>query len=111
MKLWLVLAAFIAHPSRAEYRVFRLKIEKAGAPGQPAEVRYLESNLDPDQYRFYGWLNAGETVTYVATWRCRERTGNFRDFCKNPREPASSAEDTVPSKGLLPPQSPDSAPR
>lgn len=85
----------------AEYRVFLLKIEKAPtAPPSPGtspaptdetsapRIRYVESNLDPWQYRGYYPVADDETITYVDTWRCRGRTDN-REFCPNPRAPAS----------------------
>ncbi|MBX2987064.1 MAG: hypothetical protein KF802_04120 [Bdellovibrionaceae bacterium] len=75
--------------ARAEYRVFVLKISKAPpAPGQPAEERFIESNLDPWQYVGFYPIHPTETVTYTDTWMCRERTGG-RPFCPNPRDPAS----------------------
>lgn len=77
-----LLLSFEAH---AEYRVFLLKISKAEQPD-----RFVPSTLDPLQYPLYYPLNAGETVSYTETWRCRGRTDYFKDYCPNPRAPAST---------------------
>lgn len=97
--------------SRAEYRVFRLKIEKrapASAPvadpaanpaADPAAspARFVDSTLDPDQYRGYFPVGEDEVVTYADTWRCRGRTDN-KPHCPNPRDAASvEGPETVPA--------------
>lgn len=97
-----ILSLSLADGARAEYRVFRLKIERhppapAKTPGSeaaPADenaeplVRYVESNLDPEQYRQYHLIRPDETITYVDTWRCYGRT-DFKEYCRSPRAPAS----------------------
>lgn len=111
------MAIFLAQGpySRAEYRVFRLKIEKrapASAPvadpatnpaADPAAetaaspARFVDSTLDPDQYRGYFPVGEDEVVTYTDTWRCRGRTDN-KPHCPNPRDAASvEGPETVPS--------------
>lgn len=87
--LWSLLCLFPL-TALAEYRVFVLRIEKPGA-----EPRFVESTLDPVQYRGYHLVAEDEVITYTDTWRCRGRT-DHRPHCPNPRDPASL------------PQSPDS---
>lgn len=102
----LLIAVLFAPLARGEYRVFLLQFKKSpppavpGEPPQPApEPRYLESTLDPEQYRGIYPVAPDETVTYVSTWRCYGRTDNFKPHCKNPRAPASE-DAPVPAKGL-----------
>lgn len=83
----------------AEYRVFLLKISKrstdASAPQTaPQDFRLVESTLDHIQYRYYYPVAADEDVTYIATWRCRGRTSDFKPHCPNPKAPA---QDQIPS--------------
>jgi hypothetical protein len=78
----------------AEYRVFLLKITKApAASGQPEQIRYVESTLDPEQYPRYYTVYPDETVSYEETWRCFGNTSYNKPFCPNPtidrRAPAS----------------------
>jgi len=67
--------------SLAEYRVFLLKV--TAADGTP--VRELASTLDPDQYRGYYHLPAGQKLSYQQTWRCKGQTGGFTPLCPNPK--------------------------
>ncbi|HRO66587.1 MAG TPA: hypothetical protein PL182_03375 [Pseudobdellovibrionaceae bacterium] len=93
--LLLLSVIFLFAPAHAEYRVFLLKIEKqAPSPGQASlspdpsrPARFVESTLDPEQYRGYHPVAPDEVVTYVDTWRCRGRTDR-RPLCPNPRGPA-----------------------
>lgn len=86
---------FLGVSVSAEYRVFLLKIEKRrpasaqeAADSAAAPARFLESTLDPEQYRGYYPVADDEQVTYVDTWRCRGRT-DHRPLCPNPRGPAA----------------------
>lgn len=93
----LLSAFFIFSPlcSKAEYRVFLLKISKrapaSAQPVNPAEppaaqdYRLVESTLDHIQYRYYHPVAADEDVTYIATWRCYGRTDGFKPHCPNPK--------------------------
>lgn len=91
----------------AEYRVFLLKIEKPQADAKlPPDVRLVQSTLDHLQYPFYYSVAPNEKISYIATWRCRGRTSDFKEYCPNPRNPASpgpapeakveSAKDQIP---------------
>ncbi|MNK07432.1 hypothetical protein D3C87_253460 [compost metagenome] len=82
--------------SKAEYRVFLLKIAKrAPATATPEAVtqtppltqdyRLVESTLDPIQYRYYYPVAADEEVSYTETWRCYGRTDGFKPHCPNPK--------------------------
>lgn len=90
MKYRVFLSAFffllpgLAH---AEYRVFLLKIAKVSSdPQKPSQdFRLVESTLDPEQYRYYYTVAADEQVTYIDTWRCYGRTGDFQPLCPNPK--------------------------
>lgn len=82
---------FLSVSASAEYRVFLLKIEKRAtttAEGEAVQARFVESTLDPEQYRGYYPVAADEIVTYTDTWRCRGRTDRL-PLCPNPRGPAS----------------------
>jgi hypothetical protein len=68
--------------SLAEYRVFTLKIYKQD---NPQDFRLVESTLDNEQYRYYNYVAPNEVVTYIATWRCYGRTGDFLPHCANPK--------------------------
>lgn len=94
--------------SKAEYRVFQLRIFKVPSAqsaaqettkgSTPADTKPAESEkqsaglsfrdelstLDPEQYRGYHPVGPDEVVKYVATWRCYGRT-NGRDLCPNPK--------------------------
>jgi hypothetical protein len=79
--------------SHAEYRVFLLKIAKPSQePGEPEDVRFVESTLDPEQYRLYYTVYPNEKLSYVETWKCYGRTDHFTPLCPNPR--AKSADET-----------------
>lgn len=79
----------------AEYRVFLLKITKRSSdPSISPDSRLVESTLDHIQYRYYYPVAADEDVTYIATWRCRGRTDDFKPHCANPKDPA---KDQFPS--------------
>ena len=81
----------------AEYRVFLLKISQPSMEsGQPEVSRWVESNLDPEQYRKYYPVYPKEKISYVDTWRCYGRTEGFQAFCKSPRAPAESPENPPP---------------
>ncbi|WP_081111999.1 hypothetical protein [Bdellovibrio bacteriovorus] len=66
----------------AEYRVFVIKIYKQD---NPQDFRLVESTLDHEQYRLYNHVASNEQVTYIDTWRCYGRTGDFQPHCSNPR--------------------------
>nr|BFD67718.1 hypothetical protein HAGR004_27400 [Bdellovibrio sp. HAGR004] len=99
MKYRVFLSAFffVLLPSlgKAEYRVFLLKISKrapantpAPPPGTPPpaqDFRLVESTLDHIQYRYYHQVAPDEDVTYIDTWRCYGRTGDFKHHCPNPK--------------------------
>lgn len=84
-----------AQLGKAEYRVFLLKISKrapaaaeAPTPGTPPttqDYRLVESTLDHVQYRYYNQVAPDEEVTYIDTWRCYGRTGDFKPHCPNPK--------------------------
>lgn len=97
----------------ADYRVFVLKITKPSAdPAQPPSERIVQSNLDPDQYREYYTVLSDEKISYIDTWRCTGRTGEFQDYCPKPAketprqpaaQPAASAENnSAPQKAQIP---------
>lgn len=86
-----ILALLLLQPklAGAEYRVFLLKIRQPSAdPAEPETIRWVESNLDPEQYRKYYPVYPNEKISYVDTWRCYGRTDSFQQFCKSPRSPA-----------------------
>jgi hypothetical protein len=95
VKYRLFLSAFffsfcLSQAAHAEYRVFVLKIFKQG---NPQDFRLVESTLDHEQYRYYNFVAPTERVTYIDTWRCYGRTGDFQPHCPNPKgqiPPASS---------------------
>ena len=101
MKYRFLLSAFFLvfapHLAQAEYRVFLLKITKKPAdPNTPPDSRLVESTLDHVQYRYFYPVATDETVTYIATWRCYGRTGEFKEFCPNPKGQITSAEVPAP---------------
>lgn len=74
-----------AHVSHAEYRAFELVITDAAG-----KEKVVISTLDPEQYKGYHPLNAGETITYRATWMCRGNTSGRQKVCpKTERGPRS----------------------
>ncbi|MDG0817786.1 hypothetical protein [Bdellovibrio svalbardensis] len=94
MKYRFLLSAFfffvLPVAAQAEYRVFLLQITKRSAdPAVPPASRLVESTLDHIQYRYFYQVDADEDVTYIATWRCRGRTDDFKAHCPNPRQPAA----------------------
>lgn len=108
----MILSAFLlfllANPAHAEYRVFVLKIGKRAPasssanasadkspPVQSQDYRLVQSTLDPEQYRGYYSVGLDEYITYIETWRCYGRTGDFKDFCPNPK--AQNAAPTAPA--------------
>lgn len=92
--LFLSLASLGAH---AEYRVFVLKIAKKSAdPQGSSDYRLVESNLDPEQYVGYHTVAADEVVTYIDTWRCYGRTGDFADYCPNPKGQIPDGQNSAP---------------
>ena len=81
----------MAESASAEYRVFVLKIGKRGG----TDSRLVTSTLDPEQYRGFYPVGLDEDITYIQTWRCFGRTGDFEDFCPNPK--AQNAAPTAPA--------------
>lgn len=102
MKYRIFLSAFffLLSPSlsQAEYRVFLLKITKKPAdPQNPSQdFRLVESTLDHIQYRFYYPVTADEEITYIDTWRCYGRTGDFQPLCPNPKGQIPPDETAAP---------------
>lgn len=89
MKYRTFLSAFflltLSVTAQAEYRVFLLQITKKSTdPSVPPASRLVESTLDHLQYHYFYQVDADEEVTYIATWRCRGRTDDFKSFCPNP---------------------------
>jgi hypothetical protein len=78
--LFLILLA-VSDLGRAEYRVFNLRITNT----QTQAVREVLSTLDPLQYRHYYPVENDEVLSYVETWRCFGRTGDFQPYCPNPK--------------------------
>ncbi len=94
-------AFFIFLPllTQAEYRVFVLKITKRTATPRlqqqtqrPRTFVWLKATLDPEQYRYYYPVSPDEDVTYIDTWRCYGRTGDFAPLCPNPKAQIPPAE-------------------
>ena len=77
LPLGILLAPLSGH---AEYRVFRLEITSADG-----NVKSFLSTLDPDQYRGYYPLRPDDKISYVETWMCTGRTGDFATLCENPK--------------------------
>lgn len=84
----------LAGSTQAEVRVFLLRIAKKS---DPQDFRLIKSTLDPLQYGTYYPVSPDEVVTYDDTWRCKGRTGDFKDLCPSPRE--ASAAESSPSQG------------
>lgn len=98
MKYRFFLSAFFflilwSQASLAEYRVFVLKIYKRD---NPQDFRLVESTLDHVQYRYYYHVTASEEVTYIDTWRCYGRTGDFAPHCPNPKGQIPPETTTTP---------------
>lgn len=71
--------------TQAEYRAFVLKITN----NKTNTNRFVESTLDPEQYKTIYPLNPDEKISYVNTWRCPGRTDQFKIICPEPdRRPA-----------------------
>lgn len=87
------LFSFKAH---AEYRVFELVIKNT----QTQTEKKVISNLDPEQYAKYYPVSLQESISYQNTWMCPGRTGDFKPYCNNPRNPAGDKTSLTP----LPPQ-------
>lgn len=100
MKYRVFLSAFffILTPTlgHAEYRVFLLKISKTTQADPTQDFRLVESTLDPEQYRAYYPVAADESITYIDTWRCYGRTGDFQPHCPNPKGQIPSNETPAP---------------
>ena len=77
-----LLSLFFLWPTSAEYRAFWLKIDNPKTKSFRTEV----SSLDPGQYVRYHPLRAEETIVYLDTWMCKDRTGPLEPECKSPRE-------------------------
>ena len=67
--------------AQAEYRVFNLVITNT----KTNTSRTVTSTLDPHQYPLYNPVEPGEVVSYIQTWRCFGRTGDFQEFCPDPK--------------------------
>lgn len=97
MKYRFFLSAFflilLPQASLAEYRVFVLKIYKQD---NPQDFRLVESTLDNEQYRYYNNVGPNEQVTYIDTWRCYGRTGDFAPHCPNPKGQIPPTSATTP---------------
>jgi len=89
-QLWTLLILLLSWPpfSRAEYRMFTLKITNT----QTQDFRLVDSTLDPLQYPFYYPVQANEIVQYIDTWRCYGRTGPWIPPCPSPRKKAAAEE-------------------
>jgi hypothetical protein len=74
--------------AQAEYRAFLLEVKDTNG----TVVRTFKSSLDPDQYRAFYPLKDGESLSYIDTWMCQGRTGNFQPICTSPREVMGDAE-------------------
>ncbi len=86
MRVLILLFLFMAPLSApAEYRAFLLRISKRDSP---QDYRLVPSTLDPLQYPRYYPVQPDEVVTYDDTWKCRDRTGDFKPICPSPRAPA-----------------------
>ncbi len=82
MRLLFLFIILIPSPAAfAEYRAFVLQIKSPDG----TVTREFPSTLDPDQYRGYYPVQANERISYVETWRCPGRTGDFQPICPNPR--------------------------
>jgi hypothetical protein len=111
VKYRMILSAFFlflfASSAQAEYRVFVLKIGKRApasssanattdkSPPAQQDYRLVHSTLDPEQYRGYYSVGLDEYITYIETWRCYGRTGDFKDLCPNPK--AQNAAPVAPA--------------
>lgn len=92
------LAIGLAELGFAEYRVFLLKIETPSSdPNIPPNVRFIPSNLDPEQYPLYYPIKANEKISYTETWRCYGRTDSFQDYCPNPKARQPTVESLPPN--------------
>jgi hypothetical protein len=91
-------------PAMAEYRVFRLKIDRLNPDGSIALTRETLSVLDPRQYQAYYPVAANERVLYTQTWRCHGRTDQFKPFCEAPSQNLSekSAQTLTPASNRTP---------
>lgn len=94
--LFLILT-WTATRAPAEIRVFLLRIAKKS---DPQDFRLVKSTLDPLQYPYFYPVSSDEVVTYDDTWRCWDRTGDFRELCKSPREiAAENSAESGPTGG------------
>lgn len=89
MAFWTIVGMLISLSAMAEYRAFLLRI--TNPEGEP---RFLQSNLDPIQYKMYFHLKPGETVTYDTSWMCYGRTSG-QSVCHNPAS-IENAEEAAP---------------
>ena len=64
----------------------------------------VASTLDPIQYPYYYSLQANEKVSYTETWRCYGRTGDFKEYCPNPKAqpPQASNQNQGPAPAANP---------
>lgn len=104
-----IIFLFVFSFARAEYRVFELEItayeqpDPAAPSADPAKLpvelgkRVVTSTLDPQQYRGYFTVQPNEQIRYIATWKCKGRTGN-KDYCPNPKVKTESEVAAVPSE-------------
>jgi hypothetical protein len=91
----LLFLSLLALPARAEYRAFELVITNTVTGTE----RIVLATLDPDQYRGYHPLDAGETITYRDTWMCKGNTAE-KQICPKPArdEKPSQSPDPKPTK-------------
>lgn len=75
-----ILGLVVPTKSFAEYRAFELKIMNIESGTEKTVV----STLDHLQYAQYYPILKGEVVSYLASWRCRGNTSQFKRICQNP---------------------------
>lgn len=76
--------------AQAEYRVFKLRLEKP-----TGDFKEVLSTLDAYQYTSYYPVDPDISIVSINSWLCLGDTSNFLNYCEEPeREPASIDEDT-----------------
>ncbi len=93
MKLFFLIF-FLTQFSKAEYRVFILKIENT----QTQTAKTIKSTLDPEQYKSIYLLKPTETISYVDTWRCMGSTRDFMPLCNAPPKIEKPPQQNVQNK-------------
>ncbi len=87
MKTLLFFIFILTTPIWAEYRVFQLRITQPQAENtQAPQPRFIQSTLDPWQYKEYYPLAPDEVIDYTETWMCPGRTDHHQDLCPNPNK-------------------------